>query len=144
MYKTLLAGRQKWNPRCRWANNIELSHREIGYEDENWIEPSQDLAKWLIFEKKSRRAFGSLKIRACLDRRRKTGLESYTRQAAKALLFEQDWSRSEIRDRKQRTDIGTYSFVNRTIKNRNQLPAEALGTFNCKPKIFRKELGKQL
>jgi hypothetical protein len=29
----------------------------------------------------------------------------------------------KIRDRKQRTDIGKYSFVNRTIKNWNQLPA---------------------
>jgi len=49
----------------------------------------------------------------------------------------------KIRDRKQRTDIGKYTFVNRTIKYWNQLPAEALGTFPCKPKIFR-ELGKQL
>jgi len=46
----------------------------------------------------------------------------------------------KIRDRKQRTDIEKYSFVNRTIKNWNQLSAEALGTFPCKPKIFR-ELG---
>jgi hypothetical protein len=46
----------------------------------------------------------------------------------------------KIRDRKQRTDIGKYSFVNRTIKNWNQLPAEALGTFPCKPNNFR-ELG---
>jgi len=43
----------------------------------------------------------------------------------------------KIRDRKQRTDIGKCSFVNRTIKNWNQLPAEALGTYPCKPKIFR-------
>jgi len=48
----------------------------------------------------------------------------------------------KIRDRKQRTDIGLYSFVNRTTKNWNQLPAEALVTFHCKPKIFRKDLGK--
>jgi len=32
------------------------------------------------------------------------------------------------------------SFVNRTIKNWNQLRAEALGTFACKPKIFRKRI----
>ena len=50
----------------------------------------------------------------------------------------------KIRDRKQRMDIGKYSFVNRTIKNWNQLPAETLGTSSCKPKIFRKNLGKQL
>jgi len=30
----------------------------------------------------------------------------------------------KIRDRKKRTDIGKFSFVNRTIKNWNQLPAE--------------------
>ena len=34
----------------------------------------------------------------------------------------------KIRDRKQRTDIRKYSFVNRTIKNWNQLAAETLGT----------------
>jgi len=33
-------------------------------------------------------------------------------------------------------DIGTYSFVNRTIKNWNQLPAGKLGTFL----IFRKRV----
>jgi len=49
----------------------------------------------------------------------------------------------KIRDRKQRrTDIGKYSFVNRTIKNWKQLPAEALGTFPCKPKNFRKRVRK--
>jgi hypothetical protein len=51
----------------------------------------------------------------------------------------------KIRDRKQRTDIGKYSFVNRTIKNWNQLPAaEALGTFPCKPKIFRNKVRKAI
>jgi len=34
----------------------------------------------------------------------------------------------KIREKKQRMDIGKYSFVNRTIKNWNQLPADALGT----------------
>ena len=37
----------------------------------------------------------------------------------------------KIRERKQNTDIGKYYIVNRTIKNWNQLPAEALGTFPC-------------
>jgi hypothetical protein len=32
-----------------------------------------------------------------------------------------------ITDREQRTDIGKYSFINKFIKNWNQLPAEALG-----------------
>jgi len=44
----------------------------------------------------------------------------------------------KIRDRKRRTDIGKYSFANRTIKNWNQITAGAFGTFPCKPKIFRK------
>jgi len=34
----------------------------------------------------------------------------------------------KTRVRKQRTDIGKYCFVNRTIKPWNQLPAEALAT----------------
>jgi hypothetical protein len=46
--------------------------------------------------------------------------------------------------RKQRTDIGKYSFVNRTIKNWNQLLAGALGTFLCKPKNFRKRVRKAI
>jgi hypothetical protein len=34
----------------------------------------------------------------------------------------------KIRTRKQRKDVGKYSFVNRTITDWNQLPAEVLGT----------------
>ena len=41
-------------------------------------------------------------------------------------------------------DIRKYSFVNRTVKNWNQLPAEVLGTFRCKPKIFRKGVRKAI
>ena len=48
----------------------------------------------------------------------------------------------KIRDSKQRSDIGMYSFVNKTIKNWNQLAAEALGIFPCKPKIFRNRVMK--
>jgi len=50
----------------------------------------------------------------------------------------------KIRDRKQKTDIGTYSFINRTTKNWNQLPAEALGTFPCKTKFFRNRVRKAI
>jgi hypothetical protein len=46
----------------------------------------------------------------------------------------------KIRARKQRRDVGTYSFVNRTIKLWNQLPAEALATFPFKPRVFRKRV----
>jgi len=34
----------------------------------------------------------------------------------------------KIRDRRQRTDIGKYSFVNRTIRHWSRLLAEILGT----------------
>ena len=47
-------------------------------------------------------------------------------------------------DRKQSTDIGSYCFVNRTIKNCNQLPAEMLGTFPCNVNFLETELEKQL
>jgi hypothetical protein len=48
----------------------------------------------------------------------------------------------KIRDKKQRTGIRKYSFVSKTIKYWNELPAEALGTFPCKPTIFRKRVRK--
>ena len=41
-----------------------------------------------------------------------------------------------------RAATGTGFFVNRTIKNWNQLPAEVLGTFPFKPKIFRNRVRK--
>jgi hypothetical protein len=40
------------------------------------------------------------------------------------------------------TDIGKYSFVNRTVQLWNQLPADALGTLSCKPNNFRKRVRK--
>jgi len=49
----------------------------------------------------------------------------------------------KIRDRKQRTDIGKYSFVNRTIKNWNQLPAKALGLSLVNLRFLETELGKK-
>jgi hypothetical protein len=48
----------------------------------------------------------------------------------------------KIRSRKQKTDIGKYSFVNRTIQLCNQLPAGALGSLSCKPSNFRKRVRK--
>jgi hypothetical protein len=43
----------------------------------------------------------------------------------------------KIRSRKQKTDVGKYSFINRTIQLWNQLPEDVLGTFCCKPSNFR-------
>ena len=48
----------------------------------------------------------------------------------------------KIRNRRQRTDIGKYSFVNRTIRLWNRLPAEILGTFPCRTNGFRKSVRK--
>jgi hypothetical protein len=47
-----------------------------------------------------------------------------------------------VRSRKQKTDVGKYSFVNRTIQLWNQLPADALGTFSCKPSNFGNKFRK--
>ena len=48
----------------------------------------------------------------------------------------------KIRSRRQRTDIGKYSFVNRTIQHWNQLPADMLGTLTCKPITFKRRARK--
>jgi len=48
----------------------------------------------------------------------------------------------KIKARKQRTDIGKYSFVNRSITNWNKLPEGAIGTSNGKTYIFKPGLGK--
>jgi hypothetical protein len=48
----------------------------------------------------------------------------------------------KIRTRKQRTDAGKYSFVNRTIQNWNQLPAGLLASLLCSLCTFRKRVKK--
>jgi hypothetical protein len=50
-----------------------------------------------------------------------------------------DW---KIRSRRQKTDVGKYPFVNRTIRHWNQLPADMLGTLPCKPITFKKRVRK--
>jgi hypothetical protein len=44
--------------------------------------------------------------------------------------------------RRQRADIGKFSFVNRTIGDWNQLPAQVLETLPCKSTTFRIRLRK--
>jgi hypothetical protein len=48
----------------------------------------------------------------------------------------------KIRWRRQRTDVGKYSSVNRTIQLLNQLPADALGTLSCEPNSFKEKVRK--
>jgi len=45
----------------------------------------------------------------------------------------------KISSRRQRTDLRIYSFVNRAIQDRNQLPARVLGTIPCKPNTLKKK-----
>ena len=51
-----------------------------------------------------------------------------------------DGHNGKIRTRKQRTDVGEYSVVNRTIKSWNQLPAALLDSFPSKLNTFRKRV----
>ena len=48
----------------------------------------------------------------------------------------------KIKARKQRTDIGKYSFVNRTILDWNQLSENEIGAPDCSTGNFRKNIGK--
>jgi hypothetical protein len=50
----------------------------------------------------------------------------------------------KFRSRRQRTDIGKYSFVNRTIQDWNQLRAEVLVTLPCKPNTLKKSVRKAI
>jgi len=54
-------------------------------------------------------------------------------------LIRDDHNR-KIRTRKQRTDVGKYSFINRAIKSWKQLPAGLLASFPCKLNMFRKRV----
>jgi hypothetical protein len=50
----------------------------------------------------------------------------------------------KIKHRRQRADIGKYSFVNRTIQDWNQIPAEVLGTLPCKLNTLKKRARKAI
>ena len=50
----------------------------------------------------------------------------------------------KIRSRRQRTDIGKYSFVNMAIEDWNQLPAEVLETLPCKQNTLKKRVRKAI
>ena len=48
----------------------------------------------------------------------------------------------KIRAKKQRTDIGKYSFVNRSITDWNKLPEGAIRTSHSKMLIFKTRVSK--
>jgi len=54
-------------------------------------------------------------------------------------LSREDHNR-KIRTREQRTDVGKYSFANRTIKSWNQLPTSLPASFPSKLNTFRKKV----
>ena len=50
----------------------------------------------------------------------------------------------KIRSRRQKTDIGKYSFVNWTIQDWNQIPAEVLGTLPSKLNTLKTRVRKAI
>jgi hypothetical protein len=48
----------------------------------------------------------------------------------------------KIKSRKIKTDVGKFSFVNRTIADWNRLPEGAIGTSLVKTHVFRKRVRK--
>jgi hypothetical protein len=58
----------------------------------------------------------------------------------KPCYLSRDDHNRDIRTRKQRTDVGKYSFVNRTIKSWNQLPGNLQASIPFKINAFRKRV----
>jgi hypothetical protein len=50
----------------------------------------------------------------------------------------------KIESRKIRTDVGKFSFVNRTIADWNRLPEGAIGTSLVKTHVFRQRIRKDI
>jgi hypothetical protein len=69
-------------------------------------------------------------------------MEGYRRQTATPHYLSRVDHDRKIRSRRQRTDIGKYSFVSRTIQHWNQLPAEVLETLPCKTVTFKRRVRK--
>ena len=67
-------------------------------------------------------------------------MESNRGRLLKPCYLSRDDHNRKIRNRKQRTDVGKYSFINSTIKSWNQLPAGLLDSFPCKINTFRKRV----
>jgi hypothetical protein len=78
-------------------------------------------------------------------------LKAYTRGRAwkaigdrtlKPCYLSRDEHNQKTRTMKQRTDVGKYFFVNRTINSWNQLTAGLLASFSCKLNTFKKKVKK--
>ena len=62
----------------------------------------------------------------------------------KPCYWSMDAHNRKIGTRKQRTDVGKYFFVHRTVRSWNQLPAGLVASIPCKLNTFRKRLRMQL
>jgi hypothetical protein len=71
-----------------------------------------------------------------------SGLESYRGQILRPHYLSREDHNRKIRPRKQRTDIGKFSFLNRTIISWNQLPTDLIPSFPFKLNKFRKRVKK--
>ena len=58
----------------------------------------------------------------------------------KPCYLSREYHNRKIRTRKQRTDFGKHSFVNRIFKSWNQLRAGLLASLPCKLNTFRKRV----
>ena len=58
----------------------------------------------------------------------------------KLCYLSRDDHNQKIRIRKQRADVGKYSFINRAIKSWERLTAGLLASFPCKLNMFRKRV----
>jgi len=65
-------------------------------------------------------------------------MEIYKGQFKEGFLSRDDYE-LKTRDRRQRTGVAKYGFVNWTVHLWNQLLAESLATSPCKSHIFKKE-----
>jgi hypothetical protein len=68
------------------------------------------------------------------------GLERNRDRLLTPCYLSRDYYNRKIRTRKQRTDVGKYSSVNRTINSWNQSPAGLLASLPCKVNTFRKRV----
>jgi hypothetical protein len=69
-------------------------------------------------------------------------MEIYRGQVKRPCYLSRNDHDCKIMARKQRTDVGKYCFINRTIKMWNKLPNEALKTFPCTSHICRERVRK--
>jgi hypothetical protein len=70
----------------------------------------------------------------------RNGQYKYKNRGSTYTTMSRDDHNRKVTTRKHRTDVGNYSFVNRTVRSWNQLPAVLLASFPCKINTFRKRV----